>query len=97
MVDILTLSFTIENEKKLECPYLSRLVAVFPSTYRVGTVSTLVSGCFRICSSWAILHTELFFLKQTFLKNGFPENSIDTCFQRFMNNIYVVKETTLAI
>ena len=30
-----------------------------PSTYKFGTVYTLPYRCFRICSSWTKLHTEL--------------------------------------
>ena len=44
------------------------------STYKFGTAHTLPYRCFRICSSWTKLHTELIFLKQFFLKNGYPEN-----------------------
>ena len=56
-----------------------------PSIYKFGTVYTLAFICFQIYSSWTKLHTELLFLKQIFLKNGYPEN--------FMDNIHVVKET----
>ena len=31
-----------------------------PSIYKVGTVYTLAYRCFRICSSWTKLYTELF-------------------------------------
>ena len=48
-----------------------------PSTYKFGTVYKLAFRCFRICSSWTKLHTELVFLKEVFLKNGYPENFIN--------------------
>ena len=44
-----------------------------PSTYRFGTVSTLNYRCFQTCLSWSKLCAELVFLKQIFLKNGYPE------------------------
>ena len=35
-----------------------------PSTYKVGTVYTLVYRCFRICSSWSKLHNNYFIYKK---------------------------------
>ena len=32
-----------------------------------------------------------------FLKNGYPEDFINKCFKKFMDNIHVVKETTLTV
>ena len=68
-----------------------------PSTYKFGTVYKLAFRCFRICSSWTKLHTELVFLKEVFLKNGYPENFINKCFKRFVDNINVVKEAILTV
>ena len=68
-----------------------------PSTYRFGTVYTLVYGYFQICSSWTKLPTELPFLKLIFLENGHPENVINRCFKRFMDSMHVLKETTLTV
>ena len=49
-----------------------------PSTYKFGTVYTLTYRCVRIYRNWTKLHTELVcFLKQIFLKNGYPENFIN--------------------
>ena len=67
------------------------------SSYKFSTVYTLVYRCFRICSSWTKLHNELVCLKETFLKNGYPEDFINKCFKKFMDNIHVVKETTLTV
>ena len=36
-----------------------------PSTYKFGTVYTLVCRCLRICSRWTKLHNELVSLKHT--------------------------------
>ena len=46
------------------------------SNYKFGTVYTLTYRCFRISSSWIKLHTEILFLKQIFLKNGYHEKLI---------------------
>ena len=32
-----------------------------------------------------------------FLKNGCPKDFINKCFKKFMDNIHVVKETTLTV
>ena len=48
-----------------------------PSNYTFGTVYTITYRCFRICLSWNKLHTELFCLKEIFLRNGYPENFIN--------------------
>ena len=43
-----------------------------PTVYKFGMVYTLAYRCFRICSDWTKLHEELSFLKQVFLKSGYP-------------------------
>ena len=48
---------------------------------------------FCISSNWTQLHTELTLLKEIFCKNGYPENLIDKCFSKFLNNIHFVKES----
>ena len=68
-----------------------------PSTYKFGNVYTLAYRCFRISSSWTKLQTELVCLKYIFLKNSYPENFLNKWFKRFMDNINVIKETTLTI
>ena len=68
-----------------------------PSTYKFGTVYTSAYRCLRICSSWTKLHNELVCLKAIFLKNGYPEDFINKCFKKFMDNMHVVKQTTLTV
>ena len=68
-----------------------------PSTYKFGTIYKLAHRCFRICSRWTKLYAELVCLKEIFLKNGHPENIINKCFKKFMDNIYVAKEITLTV
>ena len=55
-------------------------------------VYTLIRRCFRICSNWTQFHTELTFLERIFRINGYPENFIDKCFKKLLNNIHLVKE-----
>ena len=37
------------------------------------------------------------FLKKIFHKNGYPENFIDKCFKKFLDNIHLVKEKVPAV
>ena len=48
-----------------------------PCIYKFGTVHRLTYRCFQMCSSWTKLHNELVCLKETFLKNGYPEDFIN--------------------
>ena len=68
-----------------------------PSTYKFGNVYTLAYRCLQICSSWTKLHNELVCLKETFFKNGYPEDFINKCFKKFLDNIQIVKGTTLTV
>ena len=44
---------------------------------------------FSYLLDWAKFHTELTSWKRMFRKNGYPENFIDKCFERFLDNIYL--------
>ena len=70
----------------------SNFESSLPSVYKFGMVYTLVYRCFCICSNSTQFHTELTFLKGVFCMNGYPENFIDTCFKKFLNNIHLIKE-----
>ena len=70
----------------------SNFESFLPSVYKFGMVYTLVYRCFHICSDWKKFHAELTFLKTIFRKNGYPENFIDKCFKKFLDNIHHVKE-----
>ena len=75
---------------------LVEFVHIFTIYLKVCVWYTLAYRCLRICSSWTKLHNELVCLKEIFLKNGYPENFINVL-KKFMDNIHVVKETTLTV
>ena len=56
------------------------------STYKFGTVYTLAYRFCRICSNCTKLNADLVCLTNLFLKNGHPENFINKCLKRFMDN-----------
>ena len=55
-------------------------------------VSNLVYSSFRIFLDWTKFNTKLTFLKSLFHKKGYPENFIDKCFKKLLDNIHLVKE-----
>ena len=77
-------------------PTFSEVYTYF-DRYKFSAVYKLVFRCLQIRSSWTKLHNELVCLKEIFLKNGYPEDFINKCFKKFMDNIHVVKETTLTV
>ena len=70
----------------------SNFESFLPSFYKFGMACTLVYRCFCICSDWTKFHTELTSLKIISSKNGYPENFMDKCFKKFLDNIHLVKE-----
>ena len=51
----------------------------------------------RICSIWTELKTELICLKEILFENSYRKNVINKCFQKIIDNIHVVKKTTLKV
>ena len=49
----------------------------------------LAYRCFKICSDWTKFHEELNFLKQVFLKSGYPLSFIDKCFKMVINKLVI--------
>ena len=76
------------------CTHFSRFLS---STYKICNVQTFTYRSFRVYSSWNKLHTKLVCLKKLFLVNGYPQNFINNFFKRFLDNLHVVKETTLTV
>ena len=54
-------------------------------------VYTLAFRFFPICSNWTHFHNELAFLKDIFLKNGYPISFIGECFKTFLDQLYLKK------
>ena len=60
-----------------------------PTIYKFGMIYALVYRCFKICSDWTKFHEELNFLKQIFLKNGYPQSFIGNCFKTFLDKLFI--------
>ena len=63
-----------------------------PSVYKFGMACSLVYRCFCISLDWKKFHEEVTFLKRIFRKNVYPENFIDKCSKKFLDNMHLVKE-----
>ena len=60
-------------------------------------IYTLVVRCFRICSDWNKFHKEIIFLKDIFLKNGYPTSFIDKCFKTLLDQLFIKKPQVLTV
>ena len=66
-----------------------------PTAYKFGMICTLAFRCFSICSNWTNFHNELAFLKDIFLKNGYPISFIDKRFKTFLDQLYLKRSQVL--
>ena len=58
-------------------------------------VYTLAFRFFPICSNWTHFRNELAFLKDIFLKNGYPISFIGECFKTFLDQLYLKRPELL--
>ena len=72
-------------------PFRPILSATGTPSYKLAKflVPKLVYRCFKICSDWTKFHEELSFLKQVFLKNGYPLSFIDNCFKTSVDKLFI--------
>ena len=68
-----------------------------PTIYKFGMVYTLAYRCFKICSDWSKFNEELSFLKQVFLKNGYPLPFIDNCFKTFVDKFFIKRPQLITV
>ena len=62
--------------------------SVLPATYKFSMIYTSFFRCFSICSNWTNFHSKLVFVKDIFLKGGWPMSFIDECFKTFLGWLY---------
>ena len=68
-----------------------------PTIYKFGMVYTIAYCCFKMCSGWTKFHEELSFLKQVFLKNGYPLSFIDNCFKTFVDKLFIKRPQLITV
>ena len=77
-------------------PTFSGVLTSFDSfttiSYKHGLVNILIFRCFKICSSYEKLHTEIVYLKQIFKHNRYPNDFADLCIKKFFDKLYITKK-----
>ena len=96
--------FSMETERENKFPFLDMEVICeqgkFSTTiYRKPTFSGVYSNfesflpsVYKFGMVYTLVYVELKFWKEIFCKNGYPENFIDKYFEKFLDNIHIVKE-----
>ena len=72
------------------CLWTLQFPYIIPGLVSAGFTNLHIS--FDILLESTRFYTELIFLKGMFQKNGYPENFIDKCFKKLLNNIHLVQE-----
>ena len=69
--------------------YTPILWGFLPTIYQFGIVCALAYRCFKVCSVWTKFNKKLNFMKQAFLKYGYPLPFIDNCFKTFVDKFFI--------
>ena len=56
-----------------------------PPIYKLNSIKTLLTRAYNVCSSWKAFHTEIVFLNDYFLCNGYPSKLVDKTINTFLN------------
>ena len=56
-----------------------------PKSYKKGLVNCLVFRAWKLCSSYVLFHSEILFVKELLMSNGYPTNFIDSIVHRFLS------------
>ena len=56
-----------------------------PKSYKKGLVNCLVFRAWKLCSSYVLFHSEILFVKELLMSNGYPANFIDSIVHRFLS------------
>ena len=58
-----------------------------PLSFKLNSCKTLLHRAYSLCSSWALFHEEVTFLKKYFSNNGYPSFIFDKSLRQFLENI----------
>ena len=58
---------------------------------------TIAYRCFKIFSDCIKFYEDLSFLKQVFLKNGYPLSFIDNCFKTFVDKLFIRRSELITV
>ena len=65
--------------------------------YKTGLVYTLFYRCFRICSSWEKVVSEIERLKTILSKNKYPKHILDRCCRIFLDKVHMSKDIVYTV
>ena len=55
-----------------------------PTTYKIGTMKTLIHRAYDLCTLEIDREEEIEFLKDTFIANDFPIETVDSVFSKYI-------------
>ena len=64
-----------------------------PNFYKYALTFTLLHRAFKLCSNFELFHQEIENLKNIFRKNGYRVIFTVFCVKKYLDNLYVKKET----
>ena len=67
----------------------TNFISFIPLEYNFGLVHTFLNRCSNLCSDFFKFHHEVDKLKKILSKNAYPQNFIDKCIQKFLNNMFI--------
>ena len=68
------------------------LILIVLYLHHTNMVNTSIFRCFKICSSYQKLHNEIFYLKEIFKCNRYPNDFVDLCTKTFFDKLYITKK-----
>ena len=85
-----TLSTSVYNKPTNPGIYLNYL-SECPARYKEGTIKALIHRTFKISSNWSIFVKSIDILKQTFINNGYSNNSFDSILNKYLQSKHDTK------
>ena len=58
------------------------------SKFKINAIKTLIQRAYKISSTYELFDKENTFLRNYFIKNGFPTYIYDSCIKRFLTSVY---------
>ena len=87
------LTTSIHRKKTFSGVYVN-YNSFLPRDYKRGLISTLLHRAYTICSDYNKLHQEIGRLKTIWQKNSFPLSFIDRCIKKFLDKLFVKRNTS---
>ena len=73
---------------------LLNFTAICPAKWKFGLIRCLLHRAYMISSDWYTMHKEFQFLRDLFIRNGYPEKLFSSCLQRFLSEKFATTTET---